>query len=424
MSEGPILNELVPDFVLPDQDGVSRSLSEFIGEWVLLFFYLKDDTPIWNAENKAFGKSLHKYNKLKARPIGISVDSVEKHKKFLEKHKLDLTLLADPGKSVVRKFSGTNLLGWAHRKSFLIDPFGKLRKIYNVGDFKAEKAKAHAEEVVGDLEVLMELVKNLGFLELKNQEMIDSISSASRIQKAVLPDLSKTMDEFCDFDFIWEPRDIVGGDCYWSVKIEKNVWFGLFDCTGHGVPGAFVSLILLSKLMRIFQETLNESEKSPARLLSSLDVGLRESLSQEESVGLRDDGADGAIIHFEIGSSHITFAGANMPVTIQQGGDINDVKGVKQSLGYRKSKKLAEFINNKIEINDQTRLYIFTDGILDEGRETDGIAFGRKRLMSFLSKSKKIPLSKLCDDLKNELNNWRNNRARRDDMTFFSIKPL
>ena len=323
----------------------------------------------------------------------------------------------------MRSFSGTNLLGWAHRKSFLIDPFGNLRKVYNVGDFKSAKAKAHAEEVVGDLEVLMDLVNNLGSLELKNREMIDSISSASRIQEAVLPDLSKTLDDFGDFSLIWEPRDIVGGDCYWSVKFENNVWFGLFDCTGHGVPGAFVSLILLSKLMRIFQEAQNEFDRTPGKLLSNLDIGLRESLSQEESIGLRDDGADGAIIRWEIGSSHITFAGANMPILIQKGLEMNEIKGVRQSLGYRKSKNISDFIDNKVEINDQTRLYIFTDGVLDEGRETDGIAYGRKRLMSFLSRYADVSLSKLGEHLKNELNNWRNNRARRDDMTFVSIKP-
>ena len=70
----------------------------------------------------------------------------------------------------------------------------------------------------------MELVNNLGSLELKNQEIIDSISSASRIQEAVLPDLDKTFNEFSDFSLIWEPRDIVGGDCYWSVKFEKQIW--------------------------------------------------------------------------------------------------------------------------------------------------------------------------------------------------------
>ncbi len=335
-----------------------------------------------------------------------------------------MTLLADPDKKVVRKFSGTNLLGWAHRKSFLIDPFGKLRKIYNVGDFKSSKAKAHAEEVISDLEVLMELVNNLGLLELKNREIVDSISSASRIQMAVLPDLNKTINDFTEFNLIWEPRDIVGGDCYWSVKLEKKVWFGLFDCTGHGVPGAFVSLILLSKLMRIFQEAQNENDRSPEKLLSSLDDGLRESLSQEESKGLRDDGADGAIISWEIGSSNITFAGANMPILIQNGSIINEQKGIRRSLGYRKNKNRLEFINKKIELNNSTRLFIYTDGILDEGRNSDGIAYGKKRLMSFLIKSKKITLSKLNEDLKNELSNWRNSRPRRDDMTFLSIKPL
>ena len=335
-----------------------------------------------------------------------------------------MTLLADPDKNVVRKFSGTNLLGWAHRKSFLIDPFGKLRKIYNVGDFKSSKAKAHAEEVISDLEVLMELVNNLGSLELKNREIVDSISSASRIQMAVLPDLNKTINDFTEFNLIWEPRDIVGGDCYWSVKLEKKVWFGLFDCTGHGVPGAFVSLILLSKLMRIFQEAQNENDRSPEKLLSSLDDGLRESLSQEESKGLRDDGADGAIISWEIGSSNITFAGANMPILIQNGSIINEHKGIRRSLGYRKNKNRLDFINKKIELNNSTRLFIYTDGILDEGRNTDGIAYGKKRLMSFLIKSKKITLSKLNEDLKNELSNWRNSRPRRDDMTFLSIKPL
>ena len=93
-------------------------------------------------------------------------------------------------------------------------------------------------------------------------------------------------------------------------------------------------------------------------------------------------------------------------------------------MGYRKNKNRLEFINKKIELSNSTRLFIFTDGILDEGRNIDGIAYGKKRLMSFLIKSKNITLSKLNEDLKNELGNWRNSRPRRDDMTFLSIKPL
>ena len=287
-------------------------------------------------------------------------------------------------------FTGTNLFGMAHRKSFLIDPFGKLRQVYDVGDFSSTKSKRHAEEVVRDLEVLMDLVNNLGALEIKNREILDSISSASRIQAAVLPDLEKTTKYFSDFNLIWEPRDIVGGDCYWSIIFDKKIWFGLFDCTGHGVPGAFVSLILLSRLMIIFQEAQNDTERLPSKLLKNLDLSLRESLGQDELDGLRDDGADGAILQWELGSSKIIFGGANMPIIIQKGENIEEVKGVRRSLGYRKSKILGEFKDEIININDQTRLFIFTDGVTDEGRELDGLAYGKKRLISFLSKRSKL----------------------------------
>jgi serine phosphatase RsbU (regulator of sigma subunit) len=337
---------------------------------------------------------------------------------------LDLTLLADPNKNVIRQFTGTNLFGMAHRKSFLIDPFGKLRQIYNVGDFKSANSKRHAEEVVRDLEVLMDLVTNLGTLEIKNREILDSINSASRIQAAVLPDLDKTTNNFLDFSLLWAPRDIVGGDCYWSIKFENKIWFGLFDCTGHGVPGAFVSLILLSKLMRIFQEAQNETERLPSNLLYNLDLNLRDSLSQDNSVGLRDDGADGAIIQWELGSSEIIFAGANMPILIQQGLKLKEIKGVRRSIGYRKNRDLSEFIDKNIDINDQTRLFIYTDGVTDEGRELDGLAFGKNRLKSFLSKSGELTLSELNDGLKNELEKWRQKRPRRDDITFVSIKLI
>ena len=321
-------------------------------------------------------------------------------------------------------FTGTNLFGMAHRKSFLIDPFGKLRQVYDVGDFSSTKSKRHAEEVVRDLEVLMDLVSNLAALENKNREILDSISSASRIQAAVLPDLKKTTKYFSDFNLIWEPRDIVGGDCYWSIIFDKKIWFGLFDCTGHGVPGAFVSLILLSRLMRIFQEAQNDTERLPSKLLKNLDLSLRESLGQDELDGLRDDGADGAILQWDLGSSEIIFGGANMPIIIQKGENIEEVKGVRRSLGYRKSKILGEFKDKIININDQTRLFIFTDGVTDEGRELDGLAYGKKRLISFLSKRRELSLYDLSNSLKAELEDWRQKRHKRDDVTFISIKPI
>ena len=107
------------------------------------------------------------------------------------------------------------------------------------------KPKTHAQEVLRDLEGLTELVQTLGRLETRNRQVLDSITAASRIQRAVLLDLDALLPQFKEFSMLRDPRDVVGGDCYWGIQRDNNIWLGLFDCTGHGVPGAFIMLILL-----------------------------------------------------------------------------------------------------------------------------------------------------------------------------------
>lgn len=142
-----------PDFQLSDQDGVEHSLTEYRGGWVLLYFYPKDDTPGCTQEACALRDNLPHFHDLKATVLGISVDSVAKHKKFADKHELPFTLLADEEKTVVeqygvwgeRTFVGIKYLGTA-RTSFLINPEGVIAKIYeNV------EPDAHALEVLTDI---------------------------------------------------------------------------------------------------------------------------------------------------------------------------------------------------------------------------------------------------------------------------------
>ena len=256
---------------------------------------------------------------------------------------MNVTLLADPEKKVVKRFSGTNLLGWANRKSFLIDPFGKLRKIYDTVD-----TKTHAQEVLRDLEGLTELVDNLGKLESSNSQILASISAASRIQKAILPDFKIVKSHFKDFSLLWEPRDIVGGDCYWTAKINNYIWIGLFDCTGHGIPGAFLTLILMSKLVRIFQNIQEVSEHLPSLILEEIDENLRDSLGHEEHGYSGREGADGCILRWEIGSSSIIYSSANMPIITQMRDKTNVHFGIRRSLGYGKN-STRKFEDNTLD---------------------------------------------------------------------------
>lgn len=146
------IGQQAPDFRLPDQDGVEHSLSDYRGSWVLVYFYPKDDTPGCTKEACAIRDTFPDFQNLKVTVLGISVDSVAKHKKFVDKYELPFTLLSDEQKKVVeqygvwgqKKFMGRTYMGTA-RTSFLINPDGMIAKIY-----RNVTPATHAVEVLAD----------------------------------------------------------------------------------------------------------------------------------------------------------------------------------------------------------------------------------------------------------------------------------
>ena len=149
----PQEGKLAPDFTLPDQTGRNHTLSDYRGQWVLLYFYPKDDTPGCTTEACSIRDNAPKFGKLKARVFGISIDSVESHARFAKKFELPFLLLADAEKKIVerygvwglKKFMGREYMG-TQRMSFLIDPKGKIAKIY-----RNVKPAEHADEVLRDI---------------------------------------------------------------------------------------------------------------------------------------------------------------------------------------------------------------------------------------------------------------------------------
>ena len=145
-----------PAFILPDQDNNKVKLTDFKGEWVVLYFYPKDDTPGCTTEACEFTAGIKAFEKLGATVLGISPDTVEKHRKFADKYKLKVTLLADPDRKVLEKFGayrtkkmyGKEVKG-VIRSTFIIDPAGKVAHAW-----KSVKAKGHAEKVREKLEEL------------------------------------------------------------------------------------------------------------------------------------------------------------------------------------------------------------------------------------------------------------------------------
>lgn len=153
MSQLPALGSKAPDFSLSDEAGQKHTLAQYSGQWVLLYFYPKDDTPGCTKEACALRDNLPAFKKLSCVVLGVSVDSEKSHAKFVKKYDLPFTLLADADKTVVeaygvwgkKKFMGLEYIG-TKRVSFLIDPQGKIAKVY-----EKVKPATHADEVLADL---------------------------------------------------------------------------------------------------------------------------------------------------------------------------------------------------------------------------------------------------------------------------------
>ena len=151
-----LLNKKAPAFSAPDQNGKVHKLSDYVGKWVLIYFYPKDDTSGCTAQACSIRDELPNFKKLKAVVLGISVDSVTSHKKFVDKYGLPFTLLSDEDKKIVNKYGvlgeksmyGRKYMG-TNRTSFLVDPKGKVVKVY-----EKVKPEKHSEEVLRDLKEL------------------------------------------------------------------------------------------------------------------------------------------------------------------------------------------------------------------------------------------------------------------------------
>lgn len=175
-----------------------------------------------------------------------------------------------------------------------------------------------------------QLNEALSNLEDSNRKVIDSIQYAQRIQGSLLPDKSEWEKLPLDYFIIWQPRDIVGGDVYHVGDVPSGFIISLFDCTGHGVPGALITMMAISAIQRI---TIDEGCLNPAEMLSRLSSSIKTALHQDTEHASSDDGLDASICYVNTEEQTLTFAGARLPLTYIQNSQLITIKGDRQSNG-------------------------------------------------------------------------------------------
>lgn len=261
-------------------------------------------------------------------------------------------------------------------------------------------------------------------LEREREHTMGSIRYAQTIQNAILP-LKEHMDKLFDSFVIFRPKDIVSGDFYWFSHVRKNgyddkVFVAVVDCTGHGVPGAFMSLIG----NRLLNEIVNEKKcYDPSEILTILDHEVKKTLKQRETQN--DDGMDVCLCKLEKTAENkakITFSGAKRPLFCykQSDGDIVTIKGVRRPIGGKYDFPV-KFENSGIILESDDIMFLSSDGIIDQNN-TDRKKFGTKRLIELLRKNAPFSMDEQKDSIESAFNEFVKTEPQRDDITLFAIR--
>ncbi len=244
-----------------------------------------------------------------------------------------------------------------------------------------------------------EVVKQKDEIELQRdqiseqkQQITDSIQYASRIQSAVMPSKDFINKALPNYFILFKPRDIVSGDFYWIGEKDNKIIVVAADCTGHGVPGAFMSMLGVSFL----NEIINKSEVTQANLiLNQLREYVKSTLGQEEHTEeiKAKDGMDIAICVFDFQSKTLQYAGAYNPLYLIRNGELIETKADKMPIGIYINEKTT-FTNHELNFEKEDIFYIFSDGYIDQ--------FGGERGFKFMSKPFKRLLLDISDKTMSE----------------------
>lgn len=251
-----------------------------------------------------------------------------------------------------------------------------------------------------------------------NQHILASIHYASRIQSALLPD--PTQHQLAELAVWWQPRDVVGGDYYWWQQQGRRGLILLADCTGHGVPGALMTMLVATTLDRLWQDA---PHSGPAALLTQLDQRVRTRLGQDRSDGDSDDGLDAALCCYDLDAGTLTYAGAGIGLLVWTAGQLQDIRPHRSSLGYRRA-AATPLTEHCLPLQAGTRYYLISDGISSQPGGDPPQMYGRPRLHHNLQAHADAPLAEQLTALSRELDNYRGSEAIRDDMTALAFRII
>ena len=267
-----------------------------------------------------------------------------------------------------------------------------------------------------------EVVQQKEEIEVKNRDITDSINYAQRIQASILPPIKKLNDAFSGSFVFYQPRDIVSGDFYWYEQINENKFIVVCaDSTGHGVPGAFMSMIGTTLIKDI---CLRSGIQKPSQILTTLDNEVREALNQNMETSGSNDGMDIIVAEVDMRTYKFVVSSAMRPVIIYSGGEQIYVKGSRSSIGGQldEDRVEKEFIDQEFDLNKGDIIYMFSDGYPDQFGGPLGRKYKMVRLKNLLRDIHDKPMDEQYNYIKSNFFLWKEDLEQVDDVLFMGLK--
>jgi len=256
-------------------------------------------------------------------------------------------------------------------------------------------------------------------IQEKNKKINDSINYARRIQNAILPDNSIVNKALPDAFVLYKPRDVVSGDFPWFVQSGDNIFIAAVDCTGHGVPGALLSLIgyfLLNDIVR------SRGITDPGKILDLLDEGVTQTLRQDRGDAATKDGMDIALCRIDLKQNIVEYAGAHRPLLVMKNGVMEEIKGDRFPVGGGIAKNQVRFTTTRIKLGKNDSIYFSSDGFPDQFGGTEGKKFGSKRTRELVEQLHHLPASEAHKAFDEAWESWRGQTKQTDDVLLIGVR--
>ncbi len=256
-------------------------------------------------------------------------------------------------------------------------------------------------------------------IEEKNKDLVDSIKYSLQIQKSILPKNEAVKNAFENIFIFYSPKDIVSGDFYWVFSDERYAYVAVVDCTGHGVPGAFLSLIGNNAINKAVKE---DGETNPGIILDKMNFYVKETLNQHGDGELKD-GMEVSLCKLDKVENTLYFAGANLSLVYFNEGELNIVKGSKCTVGsVQLHVKGVPPVTNKIHLKKGDSFYLYTDGIIDQFGGENSKKFKISGLKSLLSSVYQKDIVTQETEVVQVFETWKKDQEQLDDVCLIGVR--